>query len=138
MIGRLSRPPGRHRAGQPHTSVHRRLWDGPARAEAERMERSHPAWLVLYSLGTRRFYALATWPASESVIVCDDTAAGLEEQMREKETALTWQAPPTPSPPSPGVFPPPSLARRGGIASPAPVAPSPRRAAVPRSSRRAA
>ncbi|GAA3107624.1 hypothetical protein [Streptosporangium carneum] len=86
---RRSRPPGRHRDGQPHTSVHRRLWDGPARDEAQRLERSMPAWLVLYSLGNRRFYAIARhWETAEPVIVCDDTAEGLEARMREEETAF--------------------------------------------------
>ncbi|MEV7004881.1 hypothetical protein [Streptosporangium sp. NPDC051022] len=121
MIGlRSSRPPGRHRNGQPHTSVHRRLWDGPARAEAERMERSWPTWLVLYSLGNRRFYAIAGWPAPEPVIVCDDTSEGLEEQMRQQETVFTWQVLPTSSSPT----------GHGHVSSPAHVPASPARAAV--------
>ncbi|MEV7008346.1 hypothetical protein [Streptosporangium sp. NPDC051022] len=100
MIGlRSPRTAGRHRAGQPRTTVHRRLWDGPARAEAERLERSWPAWLVLYSLGGRRFYALGSWPTPQPVIVEGDTAASLEERMRETETTLTWRALPT-SPPT--------------------------------------
>ncbi|MEV8634870.1 hypothetical protein AB0395_24760 [Streptosporangium sp. NPDC051023] len=118
MIRRLSRSPGRHRAGQPRTSVHRRLWDGPARAEVKCLERSRPDWAVLYSLGRRRFYAIATWPTPEPVIVEDDTAAGLEGQMREKETALTWQSllvsTSSPSPATPSSL---SSAGYGGIAA---------------------
>jgi hypothetical protein len=98
---RSSRTAGRHRPGQPYTIVHRRVWDGPARAEAERLERSRPAWRVLYSLGDRRFYAIARGTVSEAVIVEDDTAEGLEKRMREMETLLTWQAP-SPSPSSGG------------------------------------
>ncbi len=95
MIGR-SRAPGRHRAGQPVVpAVHRRLWDGPARAEADRLTRAWPTWLVLYSLGRRRFYAIAAWPAPEPLMVADDTAEGLEEQMREAETAFPEAALPT-------------------------------------------
>ncbi|MEV8635523.1 hypothetical protein AB0395_28070 [Streptosporangium sp. NPDC051023] len=105
---RSSRTAGRHRAGQPRTTVHRRLWDGPARAEAECLERSRSAWAVLYSLGRRRFYAIATWPTPEPVIVEDDTAAGLEEQMREKETIFIRQPLPSSAP---------SPAGQGGAAS---------------------
>ncbi|MEV7012477.1 hypothetical protein [Streptosporangium sp. NPDC051022] len=132
MIGlRSARPPGRHRAGQPHISVHRRLWDGPARAHAEQLERSWPAWLILYSLGNRRFYAIAAWPAPEPTIVCDDTAEGLEEQMRQTETDLIQRPLSTPSPASP------SPISRGAV-SPVHATSPPQQAAMPRFSRRAA
>ncbi|WP_271223467.1 hypothetical protein [Streptosporangium carneum] len=49
------------------------------------MDRSTVLWSVLYSLGRRRFYALAAWPAAEPVVVEDDTAEGLEARMREVE-----------------------------------------------------
>ncbi|MEV7010056.1 hypothetical protein [Streptosporangium sp. NPDC051022] len=109
MIGRGAREPGRHRDGRPYTTVHRRLWDGPARAEAERLGQAWPAWLVLYSLGRRSFYAIATWPAPAPLMVTDDTAEGLEERMHDVETAFTWSdlplVRPTVSPPQ---------SRRGG------------------------
>ncbi|MEV8636158.1 hypothetical protein AB0395_31340 [Streptosporangium sp. NPDC051023] len=92
MIGK-SRPGGRHRDGQTHTPVYRRLWDGPARAEAERLDRAWPDWTVLYSLGRRRFYALSSWTTPEPVIIWDDTAEGLEKRMREAGTFLTRQTP---------------------------------------------
>ncbi|MEV7013047.1 hypothetical protein [Streptosporangium sp. NPDC051022] len=88
MIGSVRRS-GRHRAGQPNATVHRRVWDGPARAEAERLDREWPAWLVLYSLGDRRFYALAGWAAPVPLMVADDTAEGLEERMYDAETAFS-------------------------------------------------
>ncbi len=119
MIRRLTRAPGRHRDGRPRTAVHKRLWDGPARAEADRLGLEWPGWLVLYSLGTRRFYAIAGW-ASEPLMVADDTAEGLEARMHDAETAFTRRALPAPSP---------STSRRGGISSPA-------SAAAPQSSRR--
>ncbi|WP_271216099.1 hypothetical protein [Streptosporangium carneum] len=110
--------------------MHRRLWDGPARAEADRLTRAWPAWLVLYSLGRRRFYAIAAWPTPEPSTVADDTAEGLEEQMREVETAFppTVSTPfislPSPSPERPTASPlqasprvPPSPGRPGGTAS---------------------
>ncbi len=112
MTGR-SRTPGRHRAGQPYSTVSRRLWDGPARARAERLNQTWQSWLVLYSLGTRRFYAIATWPLPGPLMVADDTAEGLEARMHDAETAFTWRALPAPSPPP---------SRRGGIPSPASAA----------------
>ncbi|MFF0578484.1 hypothetical protein [Streptosporangium saharense] len=52
---------GRHREGQPYSLVYRRVWDGPARAEAERLSQVWPEWTVFYSLGKRSFYAVASW-----------------------------------------------------------------------------
>ncbi|MBB2914837.1 hypothetical protein FHS43_006149 [Streptosporangium becharense] len=95
MIGR-SRTPGRHRAGLAPAAVHRRLWDGPARAEAERLTAAWPGWGVLYSLGSRRFYAIAAWPVPEPLMVESDTPEELEERMREAETSFAWPALPVP------------------------------------------
>ncbi|GHH70721.1 hypothetical protein GCM10017673_23040 [Streptosporangium violaceochromogenes] len=91
MIGQ-PRTPGRHRAGQPYSLVHRRVWDGPARDQAEALERSRPGWVVWYGPGTRRFYAAAAWPTSEPIMVCASTAAGLEELINQTETALLLRA----------------------------------------------
>ncbi|MEV8638189.1 hypothetical protein AB0395_41700 [Streptosporangium sp. NPDC051023] len=84
MIGQ-PRNPGRHRAGQERIPVYQRLWDGPARAEAERLERSHPGWAVLYGVGSRHFYAFAAWPAPEPLILRDSTPEGLEKRMCEEQ-----------------------------------------------------
>ncbi|MEV7008125.1 hypothetical protein [Streptosporangium sp. NPDC051022] len=86
-----SRFPGRHRDGQPRTAVHRRLWDGPARAEAERLGREWPEWTILYGPGSRCFYALASWPLPEPLMLEDTTPGGLEARMREAETAMVTQ-----------------------------------------------
>ncbi|GHH67116.1 hypothetical protein GCM10017673_13760 [Streptosporangium violaceochromogenes] len=91
MIGQ-PRTPGRHRAGRPYSLVHRRVWDGPARAEAEYLERSYPGWVVLYGVGTRRFCAMAAWPAPEPVMVEAATAEDLAERMGEAETTLLLRA----------------------------------------------
>ncbi|MEV8636494.1 hypothetical protein AB0395_33090 [Streptosporangium sp. NPDC051023] len=119
MIGRRpSRTPGRHRDGQPHTVVHQRVWDGPARAEADRLDRTWPDWTVLYSLGNRRFYAVASWPSSEPVLVEDETATGLETRMYEAEMArIARREAPATVPASP-----PPSDRRGGARSQAPAA----------------
>ncbi|MGW4421769.1 hypothetical protein [Streptosporangium sp. NPDC004631] len=142
----LSGTSGRHRAGQARTSVvHRRLWDGPARAQAERLAQAWPSWTVLYGVGSRRFYALAAWATSEPLMVEAATAEELERRMYEavmavtarRETPLTTSAPPTaptapaasapPLPPAPSPLPAPlafspSPSRRGGVPSPAPAA----------------
>ncbi|MFC3980415.1 hypothetical protein [Streptosporangium jomthongense] len=92
---------GRHRDGQPYAPVYRRVWDGPARAEAERIDQAWVDWTVLYSLGRRSFYAVAAWDGPRPVIVEDPTADGLEERMREAEMirAIRLTAPvPQPSP----------------------------------------
>ncbi|MEU1736441.1 hypothetical protein [Streptosporangium sp. NPDC020145] len=85
MIG-LPRRCGRHRDGQPYTPVYRRVWDGPARAEAERLDQTWANWTVLYSLGRRSFYAVAAWDGPRPVMVEDATADGLEQRMHEAET----------------------------------------------------
>ncbi|GAA3077586.1 hypothetical protein [Streptosporangium carneum] len=125
MIGRPSRAPGRHRDGQAIVSeVYRRLWDGPAREQAKQLDEKWPEWTVFYSLGNRRFYAVAGWSAPQPVLVESDTAEGLEALMYEEEMARVarGEAPP-PAPVSP---PPPS--RRGGILSQAhAAAPQPSR-----------
>ncbi|MFF4990613.1 hypothetical protein ACFY19_25765 [Streptosporangium saharense] len=91
MIGRARRG-GRHRDGQPPTTVYRRLWDGPARSDAETLDRSTPGWSVFYSLSQRRFYAIAAWPTPQPLIVSDASAEGLQNQMHQAETTLTWQS----------------------------------------------
>ncbi|MEU0519764.1 hypothetical protein [Streptosporangium sp. NPDC006007] len=81
---------GRHRAGQARpTTVHRRLWDGPARAQAERLAQAWPSWTVLYGVGSRRFYALATWATSEPLMIEAADAEELERRMYEAVMAVT-------------------------------------------------
>ena len=125
MIGFPFRAPGRHRDGQAIVpEVYRRLWDGPARDQAELLDQRWPSWTVLYSLGNRRFYAVAGWPAPQPVLVESDRAEGLEALMYEEEMAriARGEAPP----PAPASSPPPS--RRGGTASQAhAAAPQPSR-----------
>ncbi|MGW4426129.1 hypothetical protein [Streptosporangium sp. NPDC004631] len=131
---------GRHRAGQVRpTTVHRRLWDGPARAEAERLAQAWPSWTILYGVGSRRFYALAAWATSEPLMIEGADAEELERRMYEavmavtvrRETPLTAPAPPTtsaasaspiPSASSPlptPLVPSSSPSRCGGVPSPA-------------------
>ncbi|MEV4097169.1 hypothetical protein [Streptosporangium saharense] len=87
---------GRHRDGQPYASVYQRVWDGPARAEAERLDQTWSDWTVLYSLGKRAFYAVASWDDPQLVVVEDPTSEGLEERMQEAEMVRLLQTTPTP------------------------------------------
>ncbi|MEV7005674.1 hypothetical protein [Streptosporangium sp. NPDC051022] len=66
--------------------MHRRVWDGRARAEAELLGAAWPGWVVLYGTGSRHFHAFAAWPASEPLMLHDLTPEGLEERIREAET----------------------------------------------------
>ncbi|MEU0517883.1 hypothetical protein [Streptosporangium sp. NPDC006007] len=119
---------GRHRAGQVRTAVvHRRLWDGPARAQAERLARTWPSWVVLYGVGSRRFYAIATWQISEPLMVDAVSSEELERRMYEAVMTVTArrEAPlTTPTPPAPPTLlaSSSSLSRRGSALSPAPAA----------------
>ncbi|MFF4988252.1 hypothetical protein ACFY19_13740 [Streptosporangium saharense] len=85
---------GRHRDGQPYASVYQRVWDGPARAEAERLDQVWADWTVLYSLGKRSFYAVASWDGPQLVVVEDATSEGLEERMQEAEMVRLLQTAP--------------------------------------------
>ncbi|MER7132387.1 hypothetical protein [Streptosporangium saharense] len=82
---------GRHRDGQPYASVYQRVWDGPARAEAERLDQTWADWTVLYSLGKRSFYAVASWDGPQLVVVEATTSEGLEERMQDAEMVRMLQ-----------------------------------------------
>ena len=94
--------PGRHRNGQAHSEVHRRLWDGPLRAEAERLDQTWQSWSVLYGVHSRLFYAIATWPTPTGLIVSAQTSYGLEARMYEAEMDMI--APSETHTPTPAVF----------------------------------
>ncbi|MEV7907753.1 hypothetical protein, partial [Streptomyces anulatus] len=66
----------------------RRPWDLRARAEAERLDREWTGWTILYGTGSRRFHAIATWPAPEPLIISAATPDELERRMREAETGM--------------------------------------------------
>ncbi|MEU1877777.1 hypothetical protein ABZ470_10725 [Streptosporangium sp. NPDC020072] len=102
---------GRHRDGLPYAPVYRRVWDGPARAEAERIDLAWADWTVLYSLGRRAFYAVAAWDGPRPVIVEDPTSEGLEERMREAEMIRAFRLSPRSSPA-------PVRRKRGGTGRP--------------------
>ncbi|MFF4416750.1 hypothetical protein ACFYY8_29885 [Streptosporangium sp. NPDC001559] len=105
---------GRHRDGLPYAPVYRRVWDGPARAEAERIDQAWVDWTVLYSLGRRAFYAVASWDGPRPVIVEDPTSEGLEERMREAEMIKAMRL----AVPTPKASPAPVRRRRGGVGRP--------------------
>jgi anti-sigma regulatory factor (Ser/Thr protein kinase) len=86
-----ARPSGRHRRGVPATQVHPRQWDAAQQDSARRLDQTEPAWIVWYGPGARRFYAVATWPAPQPLIVQARTADELRDLIREAEH--------TPSPP---------------------------------------
>ncbi|WP_326825307.1 ATP-binding protein [Streptosporangium sp. NBC_01756] len=83
--GAGARRGGRHRRGLPAVQVRPAEWDVADRASAEQLDRLEPTWAVWYGVGTRRFYAVAAWPASGPLLVCARTAAGLRDLMRQAE-----------------------------------------------------
>ncbi|MEV4375424.1 ATP-binding protein [Streptosporangium sp. NPDC049644] len=87
MNGRDSQPrqSGRHRRGTATERVDSQPWDPAERAAAEQLDQIEPAWTVWYGPGTRRFHAVAGWPASEPLIVQAGTADELRGLMREAE-----------------------------------------------------
>jgi hypothetical protein len=75
----------RHGKGRPSVPVHRRAWDTGQRLAAARLDRAEPVWAVSYGLGSRRFYAIAAWPVSVSLILEARSIDELRELMREAE-----------------------------------------------------
>ncbi|MEV7964785.1 ATP-binding protein [Sphaerisporangium sp. NPDC088356] len=97
-----ARPRGRHRRRAPVTQVPPRQWDLAKRASARHLDQMEPVWAVWYGVGARRFYAAATWPAPEPLIVQAHTADELRDLMREAEQAtLSRPHPPVHTPPPP-------------------------------------
>lgn len=99
-----TRMSGRHRRGEPVMPVPPRPWDVAKQAAARQLDLIEPAWTVWYGLSARRFYAVATWPAPEPLIVQARTADELCDLMREAEQATpspTWLVPDGPAQPSP-------------------------------------
>ncbi|MFI7049013.1 hypothetical protein [Streptosporangium sandarakinum] len=90
---RHTHAPGRHRDGLVPTTVPRHSWDHNARAAAERMDQRWTGWTVLYGAHSRLFYAMAAWPASEPLIICDRTPEGLETQLHDAEMAMLYRRP---------------------------------------------
>lgn len=50
---------GRHRYGMPYQAVEPRRWDPHRRAEADVLNDREPAWMVVYGLWSRLFFAFA-------------------------------------------------------------------------------
>ncbi|GGL13284.1 hypothetical protein Sme01_69580 [Sphaerisporangium melleum] len=52
-----------------------------------------PTWAVWYGVGSRRFYAAATWPVPWPLLVQAVTVGELREVMREAEQCLIYESP---------------------------------------------
>lgn len=88
--GKPGREPGRHASarhatGRPSDEVHRRYWDAEQRLAAARLDQAELAWAISYGLGSRRFYAIATWPVPHPLILDATSLDELRELMREAE-----------------------------------------------------
>ncbi|GII86735.1 hypothetical protein Ssi03_47250 [Sphaerisporangium siamense] len=76
---------GRHRKGTSPVPVHPGNWDVAERAAAGQLDLVEPGWMVSYGVGTRRYFAIATWPAPAPLIVEAPTTDELRARMREAE-----------------------------------------------------
>ncbi|MFC4531548.1 ATP-binding protein [Sphaerisporangium dianthi] len=84
------RAKGQHRRGTVEQRVVPKGWDAAERATAEHIDQLEPTWAVWYGVGSRRFYAVATWPAPVPLMVEARSADELRDLMREAEvTSLT-------------------------------------------------
>lgn len=76
----------------------RREWDRDQRELAALLDQTETGWTVLYGLGGRRFYAIATMRVAESLIIEARTAEELRALIRDAEPAVP--PPPRPRPPA--------------------------------------
>lgn len=79
------RAAARHARGQAAIHVRRRSWDADKRHAAALLDLVEPAWVVFYGLGSRRFFAMATWPVPRPLIVSAADVEELRDLMREAE-----------------------------------------------------
>lgn len=86
---RPAHPRGRHRDGAEPGTWERRAWDLDQHAEAGDLAARWPEWTVLYGTGSRRFYAMAAWPAPEPLILDARTAAELETLLLQETPVMT-------------------------------------------------
>ncbi|MEV6986648.1 ATP-binding protein [Sphaerisporangium sp. NPDC051017] len=84
-LGRTTGVNGRHRRGAPVVQVTRRRWDPAKRAAAQQLDQLEAGWSIWYGVGTRRFYAAATWPTPSPLIVQARIPDELRTLMREAE-----------------------------------------------------
>ncbi|MBB4700809.1 ATP-binding protein [Sphaerisporangium siamense] len=66
-----------------------RKWDAAERASARQLDQMEPAWCVMYGVGSRRFYAIATWHVLRPLIVQARAVEELRTLMREAERAAS-------------------------------------------------
>jgi hypothetical protein len=64
-------------------------YDREQRVEAARVQRSHPAWVVLYGPYSRTFYGFPAFAVPAGTIVTAATPADLVVLMRQAEIAAT-------------------------------------------------
>lgn len=77
---------GRHRDGVPYQAVEPRPRDPHRRAEADAPNDREPAWMVVYGLWSRLFFAFAAGPMPRALVVSASRPEALWEALREAET----------------------------------------------------
>jgi hypothetical protein len=74
------------------------LFDPGHHQEAARLQRAHPAWLVLYGAYSRKFWAFPTFATPPGTIVTAATPTDLAILMRQAEITAGARLPPAPPP----------------------------------------
>lgn len=67
------------------TPWRRRVWDRHARETARSLDEHWQGWSVMYGPASRRFFAIATWPVCEPLILAARTADELARLMYQTE-----------------------------------------------------
>jgi hypothetical protein len=75
-----------------------RSYDHRQRQEAARLQRGHPAWLVLYGPHSRQFWSFPAFAAPPGTIVTAATPTDLVVLMRQAEISAGARLPPAPQP----------------------------------------
>jgi len=68
--------------------------DDLARATAQRIERDHPGWLILWGYHSRLYWAFPRFQAPPGTIVAAPDAAELTTRMQHAELAASAHRPP--------------------------------------------
>jgi anti-sigma regulatory factor (Ser/Thr protein kinase) len=107
-----SRQTGRHKKGMVTQQVIRGIWGETERALAHQTDQIATKWVVWYGVGSRRFYAIATWGVPQPLIVQARSIEDLRDLMREAESETR--------PYGGGTAPRSTRARRSPVPSPPP------------------
>lgn len=83
--------PQRNERCTPSSRRPRHGWDPDERRAAWELDLSEPRWTVFYGPYTRRFYALAAWPAPHPLVLDASDTEELRSLISEAETMHVYE-----------------------------------------------